>query len=71
MWWWVSIPPSKWFQKRFSPVSWGGCGAALLGPMVALVGTFPVLPSMAITAERQVMKEGKAESWGGLHVSSS
>lgn len=37
----------------------------------ALVGTFPVLPSMAITAEHQVMKEGEAESWGGLHFSSS
>lgn len=38
MWWWVSIPPSKWFQKRFSPVSWGGCGAALLGPTVGSPG---------------------------------
>lgn len=48
--------------EDLSLVAWGGCGAALLGPTVALVRTLPVLPSMAITAERQVMKEGKAES---------
>lgn len=54
--------------EGFSLVARGGCGAALLGPTVALVGTFPVIPSMAITAERQVTK---AESWGGLHFPSS